>query len=380
MQTNRKIIIKKGDIENSVKQRKKCNQIEFRKIITQRGVFSVKKKMLVLLVALVSIFAIASASFAAAKTIRVSLCNAETHPQSIGLQLFKKMVEEGSKGELRVNLYYNSQLGGERESVEQVVSGSLEMATASAGPMTTFDPKFMVLDIPYAFNDYNEAWLVLDGPAGQGLFKSCEEYGLKGLAWMENGFRHTTSSVRPVNTIGDFKGLKIRTMEAPMHMETFRLLGANPTPAPWTELYLVMQQKIVDGQENPLANIWEVGMYEVQKYVSLDGHIYDPMPLVANLKWFNALPQAQQQLIVVAAMCAQNYSRAINAGREMYIVDMLKQKGMEINEVSESEKAKMRDATQDAIAKKIRENTYSKFVDLWLSEIEQARKNIKAGL
>jgi len=335
--------------------------------------------MLKFVVALILVFSLSGTALAA-KTIRVSLCNSETHPQSIGLQLFKQIVEERTKGELKVNLYYNSQLGGERESVEQVKNGLLEMATASAGPMTTFNPRFMVLDIPYAFNDYNEAWMVTDGPAGQALFKSCEEIGLKGLGWFENGFRHTTNSAKPVKTIDDFKGLKIRTMEAPMHMEAFKLLGANPTPVPWTELYLVMQQRVVDGQENPLANIWEVKMYEVQKFTSLDGHIYDPMPLVANLDWFNDLTIEQQNIIETAALLGQNYSRAVNAAREEYIVGLLEQKGMAVNPVSEAEKAKMRDATQAKIVQMIKEKTDPKFVDQWISSIEQARRDIKAGL
>lgn len=345
-----------------------------------KGGSDVKKRTLILAAAvMVLVFSLSTSAFAA-KTIRVSLCNSETHPQSLGLQLFKKLVEDQTKGELKVNLYYNSQLGGERESVEQVKNGLLEMATASAGPMTTFNTKFMVLDIPYAFNDYNEAWLVMDGPAGIGLFKSCEDVGLKGLAWMENGFRHTTNSAKPIVTIDDFKGLKIRTMEAPMHMESFKLLGANPTPVPWTELYMVMQQKVVDGQENPLANIWEVKMYEVQKFTSLDGHIYDPMPLVANLAWFKGLSPEQQKIVETAAILGQNYSRAVNAAREKYIVALLESKGMKVNEVSEAQKGKMRDATQKGIIKSIKEKTDPKFVDLWISNIEQARKDIKAGL
>ena len=338
-----------------------------------------KGNMLKLVIALVLVFSLSGTALAA-KTIRVSLCNSETHPQSIGLQLFKQIVEEQTKGELKVNLYYNSQLGGERESVEQVKNGLLEMATASAGPMTTFNPRFMVLDIPYAFTDYNEAWMVTDGPAGQALFKSCEEIGLKGLGWYENGFRHTTNSSKPVKTIDDFKGLKIRTMEAPMHMEAFKLLGANPTPVPWTELYLVMQQRVVDGQENPLANIWEVKMYEVQKFTSLDGHIYDPMPLVANLDWFNGLTKEEQNIVETAGLLGQNYSRAVNSAREEYIVGLLEGKGMAVNAVSEAEKDKMREATQSKIVQMIKEKTDPKFVDQWLSSIEQARKDIKAGL
>ncbi len=346
----------------------------------EKGGFSVKKStVFVLVFALALVFSISDLAFAA-KVIRVSLCNSETHPQSLGLQLFKKLVEEQTKGELTVNLYYNSQLGGERESVEQVKNGLLEMATASAGPMTTFNTRFMVLDIPYAFNDYNEAWLVMDGPAGISLFRSCEEVGLKGLAWMENGFRHTTNSKKPIVTIADFAGLKIRTMEAPMHMEAFKLLGANPTPVPWTELYMVMQQKVVDRQENPLANIWEVKMYEVQKFTSLDGHIYDPMPLVANLEWFNGLTKDQQKIVETAAILGQNYSRAVNAAREKYIVGLLESKGMKVNDVAEAEKAKMRQATQGKVIESIKGKTDPKFVDTWLANIEQARKDIKAGL
>ncbi len=338
-----------------------------------------KGNMLGTILALILVFTISGTAFAA-KTIRVSLCNSETHPQSLGLQLFKTLVEEQTNGELQVNLYYNSQLGGERESVEQVKNGLLEMATASAGPMTTFNARFMVLDIPYAFNDYNEAWMVMDGPAAQALFRSCEEVGLKGLAWMENGFRHTTNSLKAINTIKDFEGLKIRTMEAPMHMETFKALGANPTPVPWTELYMVLQQRVVDGQENPLANIWEVKMYEVQKYTSLDGHIYDPMPLVANLDWFKELTEEQQRIVQTAAVLGQNYSRSVNAAREQYIVELLEKKGMQVNAVSEAEKEKMRNATQAGIVGKIKEKTDPKFVDLWLSNIEQARKDVRAGL
>jgi tripartite ATP-independent transporter DctP family solute receptor len=316
---------------------------------------------------------------AAPMKIRVSLCNAPSHPQSLGMMVFKKYVEEKTKGGIQVGLYYNSQLGGERESVEQVKAGSLEMATASAGPLTTFNKKFMVLDIPFAFDSYDVAWAVLDGPTGQQLLSSSEGLGLKGLAYMENGFRHVTNNVRPINGPDDLKGIKIRTMEAPMHMENFKTLGANPTPVPWTELYLTMQQKIVDGQENPLANIWEVKMFEVQKYCSLTGHIYDPMPLVANLKWFNKLPKDQQAIVLTGAEMAQNYSRYINRARESEIVDKLRAKGMKVNDVSPANKEKMRLKSQGAVVAKIKASTDKAFVDQWLAAIKAVNKDVNAG-
>lgn len=317
----------------------------------------------------------------AAKTVkaRVSLCNSPTHPQSIGMQVFKKYVEEKTKGGVQVGLYYNSQLGGERESVEQVKNGSLEMATASAGPLTTFDTKYMVLDIPFAFDSYEIAWGVLDGPMGQKLLDSSANLGFIGLAYLENGYRHVTNNVRPINGPDDLKGIKIRTMEAPMHMENFKTLGANPTPVPWTELYMTMQQKVVDGQENPLANIWEVKMYEVQKYTSLTGHIYDPMPLVVNLKWYNKLPKDYQVIIKDGAVLAQNYSRYVNKAREDAIIEKLTEKGMKVNDVSPAGKEKLRAKSQAAVVAKIKAGTDKKFVDEWLAAIAAMKKDVNAG-
>lgn len=334
-----------------------------------------------LLLLLCGIFLIVnSAGIIAAQKIRISVCNAPTHPQNIGLEIMKKYVEEKTNGELLISIYPNSQLGAERESVEQCTSGSLEMATASAGPLTTFNKRFMVLDIPFAFDSYEIAWMVLDSQVGQELLESCEEVGLKGLAYMENGFRHVTNNVRPIKGVEDLKNIKIRTMEAPMHMENFKLLGANPTPVPWTELYLTLQQKIVDGQENPLANLWEVRMYEVQKYASLTGHIYDPMPLVADLKWFKSLTPEQQSIIEKGALLAQNYSRFVNKVREEQLVNLLTEKGMQINEVSTEAKANMREASQAKVVEKIKEFTDPDFVDKWLKAIDLAKEDIEAGL
>jgi tripartite ATP-independent transporter DctP family solute receptor len=338
-----------------------------------------KRQSVTWLATLVASVLLPAIALAAPVKARVSLCNSPTHPQSIGMQLFKRYVEEKTNGGVQVALYYNSQLGGERESVEQVKSGSLEMATASAGPLTTFNSKFMVLDIPFAFDSYEIAWGVLDGPMGQKLLESSEGLGLRGLAYLENGFRHVTNNVRMVNGPDDLKGIKIRTMEAPMHMENFKALGANPTPVPWTELYLTMQQKVVDGQENPLANIWEVKMFEVQKYTSLTGHIYDPMPLVANLAWFNKLPREHQAAIEKGALLAQNYSRFVNKDREDKIAAKLTAKGMKVNDVSAEGKEKMRLKSQAAVVAKIKANTDPKFVDDWLAAIAAVNKDVLAG-
>ena len=270
--------------------------------------------------------------------------------------------------------------GGERESLEQVQSGSIEMCTASAGPLTTFTKEYMVLDIPFAFNDYETAWMVMDGPVGQALLRAGEGMGFKGLTFMENGFRNVTNTVRPVRTPADLQGIKIRTMEATMHVENFRSLGANPTPVPWTELYLTLQQKIVDGQENPLANIFELNMWEVQKYVTLTGHIYDPMPLIANLDWFNGLSKEHQALVERAAILGQNYSRFINKQREDLIIDILEEKGMQVDDLTVEEKDQFRAATQGKIVDMIKEEIDADFVDAWLEAIDACDADVRAGM
>lgn len=312
--------------------------------------------------------------------IRISGCNSMEHPQTLGLLLFKDLLEKQTDGKITVEVYPNSQLGAERESVEQVRNGTLEMATASAGPLTTFDKNFMLMDIPFTYDTYEEAWAVLDGQAGQDLLNSLESVGLKGLSYMENGFRHVTNKIKPIYKPADLKGLKIRTMEAPMHMENFTNLGANPTPVPWSELYLSMSQNIVDGQENPLANIWELSMFEVQDYVSLTGHIYDAMPLVTNLDWFNGLPLEYQALIKEAAILGANHSRFVNKSREDQIMSMLEDKGMEVNPLTVQEKDEFRNASQEAIVQSVKKEISPDVVDSYLNSIEAVKKQMYEGL
>ncbi|MDR1536054.1 MAG: DctP family TRAP transporter solute-binding subunit [Planctomycetota bacterium] len=311
---------------------------------------------------------------------RVSACNSLDHPQTLGLLLMKQYVEEKTGGNLVVHIFPNSQLAAEVESLEQVQMGTLEMATASIGPVVTFQEKFAVLDIPFLFNDYPEAWAVLDSKIGSDLFVTLQEVGMYGLGWYENGYRHTTNNIRPIKSLEDFKGLKIRTMQAPLHMLNFRQLGANPTPVPFSELYMAMAQKIADGQENPIANIWDVKLAEVQKYTSLTGHIYDAMPLVANLNWFKALPGEYQNILETGALLGQNYSRFINYDREELIVAKLRAAGMEINEVSLEAKNAIKAVSQTAVADEVKKNLGDAYVGNFLAGIEKVRADIKKSV
>ncbi|MDR3211866.1 MAG: DctP family TRAP transporter solute-binding subunit [Planctomycetota bacterium] len=312
--------------------------------------------------------------------IRISACNSLDHPQTLGLILMKEYVEAKTGGNVVINIFPNSQLAAELESLEQVQMGTLEMATASIGPVMTFQEKFAVLDIPFLFNDYPEAWAVLDSKIGTDLFETLGEVGLYGLGWYENGYRHATNNVRPIKTLEDFKGMKIRTMQAPMHMLNFRALGANPTPVPFSELYMALAQKIVDGQENPIANIWDIKLVEVQKYTSLTGHIYDAMPLVTNINWFKALPGEYQAIIETGAILGQNYSRFINFDREELIVAKLRAQGMEINELAQKDKDAIKAVSQPAVVAEVQKNLGADYVKAFLAGIEKVRVDIKKSV
>ncbi|MDR1520736.1 MAG: TRAP transporter substrate-binding protein [Planctomycetota bacterium] len=311
---------------------------------------------------------------------RVSACNSLDHPQTLGLLLMKEYVERKTDGAVVIHIFPNSQLAAEVESLEQVQMGTLEMATASIGPVVTFQEKFAVLDIPFLFNDYPEAWAVLDSKVGSDLFDTLQEVGMYGLGWYENGYRHATNNIRPIKTLEDFKGLKIRTMQAPMHMLNFRELGANPTPVPFSELYMAMAQKIADGQENPIANIWDLKLVEVQKYTSLTGHIYDAMPLVANLKWFKGLPVEYQNVIETGALLGQNYSRFINFDREELMIAKLRQAGMEINDLSPAAKDAIKAVSQPAVANEAKRILGNDYVNDFLAGIEKVRADIRKSV
>jgi TRAP-type transport system periplasmic protein len=332
--------------------------------------------------ALVTVFAflVQGMAFAAPVKVKVSLCTPPTHPQSIGMQVFKKYVESRTRGGIQVSLYYSSQFGGEWDSIRQLKSGSLEMAAASAGTLTAFNRNFMVLDIPFAFDSYEIAWATLDGPMGQTLLNNSENNGLKGLAYLENGFRHVTNNVRPINGPEDLSGIRIRTADAPNSMENFKALGANQAQVPWIELYQNLQQKIVDGQESPLAGIWEGKMYEVQNYCSLTGHIYDPMPLVASLKWFNRLSREHQAIVKEGAVLAQNYSRYVNRAREDAIIEKLTNKGMKVNVLTPDAREKLRQKSQGVVVARIKATVDRKFVDSWLAAITTVNRDVAAGL
>jgi tripartite ATP-independent transporter DctP family solute receptor len=209
--------------------------------------------------------ALGAAPALAQTTMKINISLAQNSHQGVAIDTFAKEVEKRTNGRYKVQTFYSGSLGAERESVEAVQLGTQELTFTSTGPVPNFVPEVAILDIPFLFRDYAHARAVLDGPIGQDLLQKFPPKNIVALAWAENGFRHMTNNKRPVNVPDDLKGLKMRTMENPIHIQAYKQLGILPTPMAFTEVFTALQQGTVDGQENPLSVITSAKLDQVQK-------------------------------------------------------------------------------------------------------------------
>ena len=268
--------------------------------------------------------------------LRIAHCCAPTHNIGITATKLAELAKAKSKGNLDVAVFPQGQLGSERELVEGVRLGVVDMAVVSTGPTPGFVKETGVLNLPYLFQSYEHADKVLDGKVGQQLLDAFTPIGIKALAFSEVGFRHLTTKRTPVAAPSDLKGLKIRTMENNVHMESFRVFGASPVPMAFGELYLAMQQGTVDGQENPLSSVWTAKYYEVQEYLILTGHFYQPTFILMNMAKFRGLSPPDQAALQSAAREAGIYARQVGRKDEAEILQKIRGTRMKVLEVDKS--------------------------------------------
>ena len=243
---------------------------------------------------------------------------------------FKALVEEQTAGEVTVTIYPNAKLGDERNLLESLKMGTVDMGIITGGPIINFLPSFGVLDLPFLFASSEQAYKVLDGPVGKGFFKEMEKLGWKGLAYGERGFRNLTNSKKSVAVPEDMKGLKIRVMQNPIYIDAFTALGANAVPMAWTETLTALQQGTIDGQENPLNVIVAYNINESNKHLSLTKHAYSPNVIMMSMKTWNKLSAEQQKIVESAAQAAAEHNREIDNRMEIEWLQELKNKGMEV--------------------------------------------------
>jgi len=269
---------------------------------------------------------------AAQVTMRSSISIAENSHQGIGLVVFAREVEKRTNGRYKIQNFYSGALGGERESIEAVQLGTQELTLSSTGPVPNFVPEAKILDIPFLFRDKAHARAVLDGPIGQEMLKKFESKGFKALGWAENGVRHMTNNKRSVMLPDDLKGLKMRTMENPIHIAAYKGFGIVPTPMAFPEVFTALQQGTVDGQENPLSVIMAAKFDQVQKYLTLTGHVYSPCIWLMNKASYDKLSPADQKAFLDAAAEGTKANRARVDEDDAKGVAELRAKGMTVTE------------------------------------------------
>lgn len=252
--------------------------------------------------------------------------------QHAAAQKFNELLKAKTGGELQLTLFPESTLGNAQALIGGVRGGTIDMELSGSNNFTGLEPLLNILDIPFMFKDTAHAYRVLDGKTGQDLLDKLQNFGMKGLAYWDNGWREVTNSKTPVRTPADIKGLKIRTTGSPVHIEAFKLMGANPVPMPLAELYTALEMKTVDAQEHPLGVLWSAKLYEVQKHLSLTNHAYSPLILVMNKAKFDALPAKQQKAVLEAAREAGQFQRKLNADNTSVIIGNLKKAGVQVVE------------------------------------------------
>ncbi|MBA3506370.1 MAG: DctP family TRAP transporter solute-binding subunit [Betaproteobacteria bacterium] len=284
------------------------------------------------------LMAIPFAPAAAQETMKMNISISQNSHYGVAIDAFAKEVEKNTNGRYKIQNFYSGALGAERESIEAVQLDTLDLTMTSTGPVPNFVPEVAILDIPFLFKDYAHARATLDGPIGQEMLGKFPAKNIQALAWGENGFRHMTNNKRSVNVPDDLKGLKMRTMENPVHMQAYKAFGIIPTPMAFTEVFTALQQGTVDGQENPLSVISAAKLDQVQKYITLTGHVYSPALILMNKAKWDKLSAADKQAFTAAAKEAVKVNRARIDEDERRVVAELKQHGMTVVEVVDKSK------------------------------------------
>ena len=323
----------------------------------------------------------ASTAFAAEYTMKFSISDTEImeeHFTHTPLRAFKKEIEEKSDGRIAVNIFWSGQLGKTDAVVNMVATGLVEAIMGADGFASPYDKNVQVLGIPYLFDNRAAAYEVLDGPCGQKLSDSLvKKSGMRAMVWHENGGYRNYSANKPLTSVEDIKGLKIRTMNNPVHMEIVKSLGASPTPIPWQDLYTALQTGVVDGQENSLAIFRIPKLEEVQKNIIMDGHVYSPGALYFNQQWLDSLPDDLQQIVKTASEHFRDLNREISTKAEAADRAYLESQGVSIYDPTPEQKQQFRDLTQGPALEYIKGNVDPEILSCFLDAAKEA--NAKHG-
>jgi TRAP-type transport system periplasmic protein len=303
------------------------------------------------LVTIAALAALLAAAGAQAQELKFATQNPKGHPLVTGMERFAELVAKRSGGKIRIALFPGGVLGSDQANVSALQGGTLEMVVLNSGILASQVKEFGVYDFPFMFASPKEADAVVDGPFGRMLHARLEAKGIVGLAYWELGFRNITNSRRPIHKTEDIAGLKLRVIPNAINVDWVKALGANPTPLPFPEVYAALDQKAIDGQENPATVIAANKFYEVQKYLVISNHQYNPQSLIFSKKVWDTLSDADRKILMDAGVEAGKYQRQVSREAAGTALETLKKNGMQVTELAPAELAKFREAMKPVIAK-----------------------------
>lgn len=267
----------------------------------------------------------------------------EQSNQGRAVKVFAEEVDKLSGGKMKIRPFGAASLGSDVQMQQALIGGAQEMMVGSTATLVGITKEMALWDTPFLVNNTKEADALLDGPVGEKVKDKLQEKGLVGLVYWENGFRNLTNNKHPVAKLEDLNGVKLRVMQNNVFLDSFKTLGANAVPLPFSELFSALETKAVDGQENPYNTILSSKFYEVQKYLTITNHVYSPWIVLVSKKWWDGLSAAEKNVLMQAAKKSRDFERKDTRDEAAKALAELKAKGMQVNELSPAEAARMRD-------------------------------------
>ena len=306
-------------------------------------------------------------------TIKFASQNAQGHPSVEGMEKFKDLVEEKSGGNITVRLFPGGVLGGDLQTLSALQGGTVEMTVMNAGLVGGVAKDFALADLPFLYETPEQADAVMDGPFGQALMDQLPAHSLAGLGYWELGFRQLTNNRHTVATVDDIAGLKIRVVQQPVMIDLFNALGANAVPMPFPEVYTALETGAIDGQENPFPNILASKFVEVQKYLTVTNHVYNPQIVLVSGKLWESLNEEERKLLQDAATEARDFQRETSRKQSEEALAELKEEGMEVTELPPEEMEKLREKAKP-VTEKYKQEANPELVKLLEAELAKARE------
>lgn len=298
----------------------------------------------------VAALAVVGVASAQERVIKFGLNGPDGHPAVAGMKKFADIVAAKSGGKMKVNLFLNGTLGSDQAVVSAIKGGTIEMAVMNSGILASEAKELAIFDFPFLFANEKESDAIVDGPVGKKMHALLEPKGIIGLSYWELGYRQMTNGKRAINKVEDIEGLKLRVIPNPINVAWVKALGANPTPMPFPEVYAGLEQKAIDGQENPVSVIAANKFWEVQKHIALTNHQYNPQSVIFSKKVWDILTPAEKKILDDAAHESALFQRKEGRAAVASNLELLKKNGMTVTQFSPAEVAKLREKMKPVIA------------------------------